>query len=119
MAIALDEGRGQRVGSRMRLTGRVLGIVRAVEEMVIERTPPHRKVWETTGPPQLCVMGQYRMGFEVTPQGQALRLRVFIDYALPERAPARWLGQLFGKYYARWCTQQMVDDAMEYCASGR
>jgi hypothetical protein len=117
MAIELDEGRGQRVGSRIRLTGRVLGMELAVEEMVTERTPPHRKVWETTGAPKLYVIGHYRMGFEVTPQGQASRRRVFIDYALPERAPARWLGRLFGRYYARWCTQQMVDDAVEYFAS--
>jgi hypothetical protein len=89
----------------------------AVEEMVTERTPPHRKVWETIGSPKLFVIGHYRMGFEVTPQGQASRLRVFIDYALPERVPGRWLGRLFGRYYARWCTQQMVDDAVKYCAS--
>src|SRR5262249_26176903 len=116
MTIALDEGRGQRVGSRIRLTGRVLGMPLAVEETVIERAPPHRKVWETMGSPKLIVIGHYRMGFEVTPQGQSSRLRVFLHYALPERAPARWLGRLFGRYYARWCTQQMVDDAIKYFA---
>jgi hypothetical protein len=116
MAIELDEGRGQRVGSRIRLTGRVLGMALAVEEMVTERTPPHCKVWETTGTPKLVVIGHYRMGFEVTPQGQASRLRVFIDYALPERAPARWLGRVLGRCYARWCTQQMVDDAVKHFA---
>jgi hypothetical protein len=91
----------------------------AVEEVVTERKPPHRKVWETMGSPQLLVIGPYRMGVEVTPEGQTSRLRVFIDYALPERAPARWLGRLFGRYYARWCTRQMVDDAVTYFASGR
>jgi hypothetical protein len=91
----------------------------AVEEMVTERTPPHRKVWETLGSPKLIVIGHYRMGFELTPEGQTSRLRVFIDYALPERASARWLGRLFGRYYARWCTQQMVDDAIKYFASVR
>jgi len=119
MAIELDEGWGQRVGSRIRLTGRVLGMELVVEEMMTERTPPHRKVWATIGSPKLFVIGPYRMGFEVTPQGQASRLRVFIDYALPERAPVRWLGRLFGRYYARWCTQQMVDDAITYFASVR
>jgi hypothetical protein len=101
------------------LTGRILGIKLAVEEVVIERTPPHRKVWETIGSPQLLVMGHYRMGVEVIPAGQASQLRIFIDYTLPERTPARWLGRLFGRYYARWCIRQMVDDAMQYFASGR
>ena len=119
MAMTLDEDRGQRVGSRIRLTGRVLGMELAVEEMVTERTPPYRKVWETIGSPHLLVIGHYRMGCEVTPEGQASRLRVFIDYALPERGLARWLGRLFGRYYARWCTRQMVDDAMQYFTSGR
>src|SRR5438093_7922103 len=96
MPIALDAGRGQRVGSRIRLIGRVLGMELAAEERVTEHTPPHRKVWETTGSPKLLVIGHYRMGFEVTPEGQASRLRVFINYALPERVPARWLGRLFG-----------------------
>jgi hypothetical protein len=119
MALEVDAGRGQRVGSRIRVTGRILGMELAVEEMVAERTPPYRKVWETTGSPKLLVMGQYRMGFEVTPEGQASRLRVFIDYALPERALARWLGRLLGRYDARWCLRQMVDDTVAYCASVR
>jgi hypothetical protein len=99
------------------LAGRVLGIALSVEEIVTERCPPHRKIWETTGSPKLLVIGHYRMGYTLTPQGKGTLLRVFIDYARPERAPARWLGRLFGRYYARWCTQQMVDDAVKYFAS--
>ena len=44
-------------------------------------------------------------------------LRVFIDYALPSSWPARWLGRLFGGYYAHWCTQRMVNDAVGHLAS--
>lgn len=117
MKTELDEGRGQKVGSRIRLMGRVLGIELSVEEMVTERVPPHRKVWKTTGAPKLLVIGHYRMGFELSPQGNGSMLRVFIDYALPEKAPDRWLGRLFSRYYARWCTQQMVDDAVKHFAS--
>ena len=114
METQIDEGRGQRVGSRIRLSGRVFGVELSVEEIVVERDPPRRKVWETTGAPKLLVVGHYRMGFELSAQGNASMLRVFIEYALPERAPARWLGRLFGRYYARWCTRQMVDDAVEH-----
>ena len=117
MKIEVDAGLGQKVGSRIRLAGRVLGIDLSVEEVVTERSPPFRKVWETTGSPSLPVIGQYRMGFELSPQGNKSMLRVFIDYALPESAPAHWLGLLFGRYYARWCTQQMVDGAIKHFAS--
>ena len=41
-------------------------------------------------------------------------LRVFIEYALPKNLPARCLGRVFGRYYTRWCTQQMVDDAARH-----
>lgn len=113
MATELDEGRGQQVGSRIRLSGRAFGFELSVEEIVTERDPPHRKVWETTGAPKLLVIGHYRMGFELSPQGNGSMLRVFIEYALPEKGLARWLGRQFGRYYARWCTQQMVDDAVK------
>ena len=117
MATQIDAGRGQKVGSRIRLSGRVFGVELSVEEIVVERDPPRRKVWETTGAPKLLVIGHYRMGFELSAQGNASMLRVFIEYALPERAPARWLGRLFGRYYASWCTRQMVDDAVEHFAT--
>ena len=116
MTTELDADRGQRVGSHIRLAGRVFGAELSVEEIVTERNPPFRKVWETTGTPRLLVIGHYRMGFELAPQDTGSTLRVFIDYALPERAPARWLGRLLSRQYARWCTQQMVDDAAAHFA---
>ena len=113
----IDQGRGQKVSSRIRLSGRVCGVDLSVEEIVVERDPPRRKVWETTGAPQRLVIGHYRMGFELSAYESGSLLGVFIDYALPARAPARWLGRLFGPYYARWCTRQMVDDAVEHFAT--
>ena len=114
METELDQGRGQKVGSRIRLSGRVFGVELSVEETVTERDPPRRKIWKTTGTPKLLVIGHYRMGFELSPQGNGSMLRVFIDYVLPDRGLTRWVGRLFGRYYARWCTQQMVDDAVEH-----
>lgn len=116
MTLDLDEGRGKKIGSRIRMAGRVFGIQLSLEEIVTERVPPRRKVWETVGIPRLLVIGSYRMGFDLTPQPSGSRLRVFIDYAPPEKAPMRWLGQLFGQYYAKWCTHQMLDDAVNHFA---
>ena len=113
----IDEGRGQKLGSRTRLAGQVLGVELVVDELVTERDPPRRKVWETTGAPKLLVIGHYRMGVELSARGNGSTLRVFIDYAPPEMAPARWLWRLFGRHYARWRTQQMVDDAVKHFAA--
>ena len=112
MKLDLDEGKGRAIGSRIRLAGRELGIELFLDEVVVERDAPRRKVWQTTGTPKLLVIGQDRMGFELSPRGDASLLRVFIDYALPEAGWSRWLGRLLGRSYARWCTRRMVDDAV-------
>jgi hypothetical protein len=117
MNIEFDRGRGQEVGSRIRLSGRVLGIPLSVDEFVTERNPAYWKVWETTGVPKLVVIGPYRMGFQITSQIDGSLLRVFIDYALPDAVPKRWLGYIFGSYYAKWCTRQMVDETRKHFAT--
>jgi polyketide cyclase/dehydrase/lipid transport protein len=111
MAIETDSGQGKAVGSRLRLHGVVFGRRLSVEETVVERTPPFRKVWETTGEPRLLVIGRYRMGFEIEALGPSSRLTVFIDYDWPSARMSRWLGVLFGGWYARWCTERMANDA--------
>ncbi len=111
MTLEFDASNGLAVGAKISLRGRVLGIPLSVEEIVIERNPPLRKVWSTIGRPQLVVIGSYRMGFEITPRARTSHLRVFIDYALPNGAISYWLGYLFGNIYARWCTQRMTNEA--------
>ena len=114
MQLHLDEGHGREIGSHIRMAGRVLGLELALDEAVVERNPPHRKVWETVGSPKLLVIGLYRMGFEVAARGGGSLVRVFIEYALPDALPGRWLGRLFGRMYARWCTERMVRDAARH-----
>lgn len=94
--------------------GRMLGLPLWLEEQVILREAPLRKQWQTTAPPRLWVIGQYRMGLEITPAPYGSLLRVFIDYELPETLLTGWLGHLLGPYYARWCTRRMVDDAVKH-----
>lgn len=117
MQVELDAARGQKIGSWIRLSGKILGVTLAVEEIVTERTPPRRKAWETTGVPRLLVIGRYRMGFEIAPREAGSHVTVFIDYALPEGALTRWFGYFLGRYYARWCTQQMAGDAIRQFTS--
>ena len=112
MRVETDALKGQAVGSVIRITGRVLGVSLAVDEVVTERVPPLRKTWETRGEPQLLVIGAYRMGFTIAAQGNRSRLVVFIDYELPPRGFTRGLGLLFGRAYAAWCTRRMANDAV-------
>ena len=117
-----DALEGQAVGSVIRISGRVLGLGLAVEEVVTERAPPSHKTWETRGEPRLLVIGAYRMGFTISPSAGRTRLVVFIDYQLPPHGLANVLGRLlplalgivggtFGRAYAGWCTQRMTSDA--------
>jgi hypothetical protein len=111
MDTVLDERRGRAVGSHIVFSGRAFGIRLYLDELVMEHEPPYRKSWETVGEPRLLVIGPYRMGFELLSAGTDTRLRVLIDYELPKKGTSRWLGQLFGQSYARWCVQQMAEDA--------
>lgn len=111
MQTSFDEGRGRAVGSRVHMTGRVLGLDLSLEEVVLARESPRHKEWETVGTPRLLIVGGYRLGFDVTPTGKSSNLRVFIDYDLPPSWPLRGLGYLFGAVYARWCVRQMVEGA--------
>jgi len=56
MAIETDAGGGRRVGSHIRLKGRMLGMSLHVEAKVVRRDPPNLKVWETLGEPHLLVI---------------------------------------------------------------
>lgn len=42
------------------------------------------------------------------PEQRGSRLRVFIDYELPNGWLTYWLGLLFGGLYAKWCVKQML-----------
>jgi hypothetical protein len=111
MHVELDDRQGRGIGARIAMTGRVFGIALALDEAVVEYEPPRRKVWETLGEPRLIVIGAYRMGFEVVPKGAGSRVRMWIDYADPNRGIGRWLAPLFGAMYARWCLRQMIGAA--------
>ena len=75
-----------------------------------------RKTWHTTGVPRLVVIGAYRMVRDLWGEGGATRLRVFIDYDLP--AGAAWLRAPLGAWYARWCTERMLEDTRAHFARG-
>jgi hypothetical protein len=113
METVLDAQHGQSIGSHIVLRGRVFGIRLYLDEIVTMREPPLRKYWEAVGEPRLLVVGPYRMGFDVTPNREHSRLCVSIDYDLPTRGVARWLGKALGNWYAQWCTRQMVQDARQ------
>jgi hypothetical protein len=111
METVLDAQQGRAVGSHIVIRGRVFGIPLYLDEIVTVRERPLAKTWETVGEPRLLVIGPYRMGFELSPDGAITRLRVAIDYDLPLKGISRWLGRLFGPSYAKWCTRQMAQDA--------
>lgn len=108
MSVELDEAKGQAEGSHIRLSGRVLGVGLYLDEVVTRRDPPTTKVWATVGVPRLLVIGQYELGVEIEPEESGSRVRVFINYELPNGSAAYWLGRLFGPFYAEWCVDQML-----------
>jgi len=106
LRVELDGGRGQAVGSHIRMRGRVLGIDLFLDEVITERDPPRHKAWRTVGDVNLLVIGHYAMRLDLTPQAAGSHIEVGIDWDLPARTP--WIGRLLGKPYARWCVRQML-----------
>ncbi len=111
MRYHFDQDRGRATGSVIRMEGNVLGIALFVEEVVTEREPPVRKVWETQGIPHLIILGGYRMGYEIAQDESRVRLRVFIKYNAPESRFGKVMAFLFAGIYARWCVRRMTTDA--------
>lgn len=109
MDVSVDAGRGQKVGSHIRLSGTAFGIKLFLDEVVIRHEPPFVKTWETVGSPKLLVVGHYGMGIEIKAKDAGSLLKISIDYGLP--ATNTWLGQLFSGMYARWCVRQMISGA--------
>jgi hypothetical protein len=114
MEISVDEGRGQQVGSHIRMSGKVFGIRLFLDEVVTRYDPPRGKTWATVGDLRLLVVGHYRMSIEVEPRDCSSLLRVAIDYDLPPKNA--WLGRLLGRAYAKYCVRQMVKGAQGHYA---
>lgn len=112
MDVSVDAGRGQKVGSHIRLSGKAFGISLFLDEVVTRHEPPLLKAWETVGSPKLLVVGQYRMAIEIIPHDGGSLLRVSIDYALP--TAHAWIGRMFGGAYAKWCVRQMIRGASDH-----
>lgn len=118
MALQLDDKQGRAVGAVITMSGRMLGLDLSLEEVVTEREPPLRKIWETVGQPKLYVIGHYRMGFTIAQTDCRTMLTVFIDYNFPSGLLV-WLGWLLGGFYARWCVVNMTDGVAEHFALSR
>ena len=114
METSVDVGKGRKIGSHIRMSGKAFGLTLFLDEVVIQHEPPYRKAWETVGNLKLLVIDHYKLGFEISPDGKASKLKVFIDYDLPKNFASRLLGYLFGGVYAKWCVNQMIGGVREH-----
>ncbi len=103
-----DDGKGQKVGSHIRMNGKVFGVNLYLDEVITEYDPPNHKAWATVGDVNLLVIDQYKLGFKIIPNGDTSDFRVYIDYGLPKSWKTKLLGQLLSGIYAKWCVKQMV-----------
>lgn len=97
----------------MGLSGRLVGLPLSLKEVITHHEPGVKKEWMTLEEPRLLVVGSYRMGFIVKPEGNGTRLTVWIAYQLPSGRFTRVLGWLLGPLYARWCARRMAQDAQK------
>lgn len=112
MDLQMDEGRGQVVGSHIRLFGKVFGKSLSLEEVVTRREPPHIKSWETIGIPKFLIVGQYQYNVQIESQSNGSMLRVSFDYDPPKQSG--WLRRQVGSVYAKLCAKEMTKVTRNY-----
>ena len=112
MDTLVDKKKGQKIGSHIRLEGKVFGFHLFLDEVVTRHEAPWLKMWETVGMPKLLIIGNYRMKILIEPKETGALFSVSIDYDLP--TTNIWLGKLFGKIYAKWCVEQMITGTRKY-----
>lgn len=113
MTTEVDKDKGQKIGSHIKMGGKIMGFNLFLDEIVTERSRPTRKAWKTVGNPNLLVIGNYQMGVELVPENNKTKLKVFIDYDLPDGA-SKVLGVMFGNIYAKWCVDQMLNGVVDH-----
>lgn len=116
MDYEFDAAHGKARGALIHLSGKLLGLTLAVDEVVSRREPPFRKTWRTVGRPRLLVIGHYEMGFLLEPGDATCRLTVHLTHELPTGG-WRLCGWLLGGLYARWCVRRMANDAARHFAT--
>lgn len=116
METQADEGKGQKLDSHIKMSGKVFGINLFLDEVITRHEPPIYKERQTVGKINLIVIDNYILGFEIKPESSGSLLRVYINYDLPKSAKTYWLGVLFGKMYAKWCVRQMIDSTRSHFA---
>ncbi len=109
MKTEIDEGKGRKIGSHVKMSGKVFGVNLFLDEVITVHEVPYRKVWQTVGNINLLVIDHYTLGFEIKPENNGCKIKVFIDYNLPKSTKTYWLGFLFGSMYAKWCVKQMIN----------
>ena len=109
----IDDKKFQQPGSHLQMEGTVFGIKLYLDEVITKREPSFKKEWETVGKLNLVVIDHYRLGYEIKPENEGSKIRVYIDYDLPKSAKTLWLGVLFGGMYAKWCVNQMINGVKE------
>ena len=91
MTIGMHEKQGRTGGSKITLSGSILGLSLEVEELVTKYDYPYSKTWKTVGSPHLLVMGSYRMGFCCLPGKTGRNCASLSTMRHPAKAlPACW-----------------------------
>lgn len=113
MTTEVDSRKGQELGSVITLKGNILGIDLSVKEHIVELVPPKKKVWQTFGQQKMIIIDRYQMGFYLEELVEKTRLNVFINYTLPKKGVKKILAKLVSRAYAKWCVDQIANDAAE------
>ncbi len=110
MKIELDQKKGKELGAEIILRGSMMSIPLFVRERITERQPPNGKFWKQLGFRKCSSSISTGWDLKLNRRAQHLSFR-YLLITVPTALGQHLLGLLFGKVYARWCTEQMAKDA--------
>ena len=109
MKTEFDNDMGQKLGSHIKMSGNAFGLKLYLDEVITFYNPPYKKEWGTVGDLTLYIIGQYKLGFEISPKDKGSIIKVYIDYDKPKSFIEKVLSLFLGYFYAKWCVNQMIN----------
>lgn len=99
------------LGTKYRLTGKVVGMKMDFTVEVSKWITGKEKVWGTVGEAKMIVIDSFEMHLTIVKEDKGTsKVRLSINYTKHRGV----MGFLFGKWYSKWCVKSMLKDTKKH-----
>ena len=99
------------LNSKFRWSGKMMGFTMDFTVVVTKWIKDKEKIWETIGEAKMIILKWYRMRLLLSPEGNATKAELSIDYTKPDNIFFRFIAFFLAPWYANWCLNSMLNDS--------